>query len=287
MATEFFPVKNPSSFRRIAAAMWHRPADPTIYGSMDLDVTHTLAFIESFRRSTGRKLTITHVVARAVARAFGRYPELNAKVRLWGRIEQRRTVDLFVSVASDGGRDLSGTRIEAAERLSLGGLIDAVEGGARGIREHSDRQYQKSRDLFRVLPWWLVRPLLWLTDVLTNELHLHLPAQGMPRDPFGTAVITNVGSFGIETAFAPFLPLGRCPMLLLLSEIKQRPMVIDDERLELRPVLRLCGTFDHRIIDGHAAGLLARALRELIEHPDFEEEPCQRSTISSLSTATA
>jgi pyruvate/2-oxoglutarate dehydrogenase complex dihydrolipoamide acyltransferase (E2) component len=30
-------------------------------------------------------------------------------------------------------------------------------------------------------------------------------------------------------------------------------------------VLRLCATFDHRIIDGHGAGLVARAIRERID----------------------
>jgi pyruvate dehydrogenase E2 component (dihydrolipoamide acetyltransferase) len=286
MPTEFSSPEKMSSFRRIAASMWRRPSDPTIYGSMDVDVTETLRFIEAFRAQTGRKLTITHVVARALASAFARHPELNAKVRYWGKLEQRRTVDLFVSVASDGGRDLSGTRVEAAEYLSLTGLIDAIEGGARGIRKGTDAQYQKSRDLFAALPWWMARPILWLTDLLTNELHLHLPSQGMPRDPFGTAVITNVGSFGIDTAFAPFLPLARCPMLLLLSEIKKRPYVVDD-RLEVRPVLRLCGTFDHRVIDGYGAGLIAAELRRLVEHPESKEEPWIPSTTSSRSTATA
>jgi pyruvate dehydrogenase E2 component (dihydrolipoamide acetyltransferase) len=270
MPTEFVPAADPSTFRRIAAAMWGRPSDPTIYGSMDLDVSRTLAWIEEQRRATGQRITITHVVARAVAQAFARHPELNAKVRGWGRIEQRRTVDLFVSVATDGGRDLSGARIDAAERLSVAELAHAVAGGAGAIRSGSDAKYQKSRNLMRSVPWWLLRPILWLTDLLTNEFHAHLPSLGMPRDPFGTAVITNVGPFGIDTAFAPFLPLGRCPMLLLLSEVKKRPVVIDD-RLEIRPTLRLCGTFDHRIIDGYSAGLLARELRAMIEDPDAGE----------------
>jgi hypothetical protein len=39
MTDAFTPAENLSSFRRIAAAMWKRPSDPSIYGSMDVDVT--------------------------------------------------------------------------------------------------------------------------------------------------------------------------------------------------------------------------------------------------------
>lgn len=280
MEPPFRPIRDASSFRRLAAAMWRRPVDPTIHGSIDLDVTETLRFIDSYRRATGRRLTITHVVARAVARALAAHPELNAKVRFGGRLEQRTSVDLFVSVSTDGGRDLSGARVARADGLSLEQLIDAVESGARGVRSGQDPSYQKSRNLFRVLPWWLLRPLLALVDFLSNELHLDLPAQGMPRDPFGSAVITNVGPFGIDTAFAPFVPLGRAAMLLLLSEVRPRPVVTGDGRIEARPVLRLCGTFDHRVIDGYGAGLLARAIREQVEHPGEDAAPleCARAS---------
>lgn len=262
----FEPMPDASSFRRMAAAMWSRPADPTIFGAMDLDAGPLLAFIEEHRARTGQRLTLTHLVGQAVARAFAAHPELNAKVRFGGRLERRTAVDLFVSVSTEGGKDLSGVRVDGADRLSLDEWVSTLEARAGGIRAGKDASFQKTRSLFRLLPFWLLRPLLALVDVLSNELHVHLPAQGLPRDPFGTAVITNVGSFGIDTAFAPFVPMGRCPMLLLINEVRERPWVVDGA-LCVRPVLRLCGTFDHRIIDGHSAGKLARAIREALERP--------------------
>lgn len=266
MSDAFTPAEDLSSFRRIAAAMWSKPRDPSIYGSMDVDVTETLAFIDRFRSETGRRLTMTHVVAHGLAKVFARHPELNAKVRFGARVERRRSVDLFVSVATDGGKDLSGARIAAADRLSLAEMVDAVERGARGVRRGEDAGYQKSRDALRAMPWWLTRPALALTDLLTNELHLDLPQHGMPRDPFGTAVVSNVGSFGIDTAFAPFVPAGRSAMLLLLTEVRPRPVVVSG-RVEARPVLRLCATFDHRVVDGAAAGVVARELMALVQRP--------------------
>ena len=65
--------------------------------------------------------------------------------------------------------------------------------------------------------------------------------------------------FGIDAAFAPFVPLARCPMLILVPEVRPRPWAVGD-RAEVRPVLRLCATFDHRIIDGAAAGRFAARL---------------------------
>jgi pyruvate dehydrogenase E2 component (dihydrolipoamide acetyltransferase) len=262
----------------MAAAMWRNPSDPTIYGSVDVDVTHALAFIERFRRDTGLKLTLTHVVARAVARALARHPELNAKVRFWGRIEQREHVDLMVSVSTEGGRDLSAARIEQAEDMSLAELVRAVSDHAARIRTGADRNFARSRNVFRSLPWWLARPIVRLTDLLTNELHVHLPSQGMPRDPFGSAIVTNVGMFGIDTAFAPFVPLARCPLLILVTEVKERPWVVDGH-VVARPVLRLCGTFDHRIIDGYHAGLLARDIHALVERPDAAEDAAPAAAV--------
>lgn len=262
----FVPLESPSTFRRIAAAMWDRPRDPTIYGYVDIDVTATLGFIDRFRAATGLRLTMTGVVSAAVARAFAAHPELNARVRFGGRLERRTAVDLVVSVATGGGGDLSAARIDSADRLDLAGMTRALGAAVERTRAGDGRSYERSRALVRRLPWWAVRPALRLSDLAGNELGLDLPSLGMPRDPFGTAVITNVGMFGIDTAFAPFIPMSRCPLLLLITEVKERPWAAGG-RVEARPVLRLCASFDHRIVDGYQAGLLARAITEAVTNP--------------------
>jgi pyruvate dehydrogenase E2 component (dihydrolipoamide acetyltransferase) len=256
--TRFTPVENPSSFRRMAAGMWRSPRDPSIYGQMDVDATPSLAFLAE----QPGKVTVTHLVARAVALALRDQPELNAKVRFWGRLERRETIDLFVTVATGG--DLSGARIDRADGKSLAELAREVSDRAGKIRKGNDRDHARTRGAMKALPWWLARPATWASDMLVNELHVELP--GMPGDPFGSAIITSVGMFGIDAAFAPFVPLARCPMLILVPEVRPRPWAIGDTAC-VRPVLRLCATFDHRIIDGAAAGRFAARLTELFASP--------------------
>jgi hypothetical protein len=60
----------------LAAGMWRKPSDPSIHGSMDIDAGPLLAFLEAHSRETETKLTVTHLVARAVALALREQPEL-------------------------------------------------------------------------------------------------------------------------------------------------------------------------------------------------------------------
>jgi len=266
--SDFVPLEKPTSFRRIAAAMWQKANDPTIYGALDLDATALLAFLERYRESRGVKLTPTHVVARALALALRDMPEINAKVRFWGKLERRTTVDLFLQVSAEGGRDLAGARIERADEKSIGDFADELRKRADRIRKGSDASYEQSRGMFRSLPWWLGRLVLRISGFLVNELHIDLSSRGMPSDPFGSAMITSVGMFGIDTAFAPLPPIARAPILILLPEIRRRPWVVGDAVVP-RPVLRLCATFDHRVVDGYQAGRLARRMEELLSNPEL------------------
>jgi pyruvate dehydrogenase E2 component (dihydrolipoamide acetyltransferase) len=56
-------------------------------------------------------------------------------------------------------------------------------------------------------------------------------------------------------------------MLIRVPEVRPRPWAVG-EAVEVRPVLRLCATFDHRIIDGAAAGRFAARLADLFAVPE-------------------
>ena len=59
--------ENLSSFRKIAIGTWRTAYDPSVYGQLRLRADAMLAYIEEFRRRTGKKLTISHVMAKATA----------------------------------------------------------------------------------------------------------------------------------------------------------------------------------------------------------------------------
>mgnify|MGYP002682540668 CR=1 FL=1 len=54
--------------------------------------------------------------------------------------------------------------------------------------------------------------------------------------------------------------------ILAVCAIKEQPVVVNHE-VVVRPVMNLCLTFDHRIIDGAPAAAYLARLKELLEQP--------------------
>ncbi len=61
-------------------------------------------------------------------------------------------------------------------------------------------------------------------------------------------------------------PFTRTTVLLLLGALQDKPVVIDGQ-VAVRPILRVTGTFDHRLIDGFQAGKFGATFKEIMEDP--------------------
>jgi pyruvate dehydrogenase E2 component (dihydrolipoamide acetyltransferase) len=81
-----------------------------------------------------------------------------------------------------------------------------------------------------------------------------------------TFTITNFGSFGGHQG----TPIINPPEVAILGvgRIEDKPMVVDGQ-IEVRPVLPLALSYDHRLIDGAAAGQFLRRLIALLADPNL------------------
>jgi len=143
------------------------------------------------------------------------------------------------------------------------------------IRKHEDDDINKSKPLLKFLPVIILRPLVYFLGYLSAALEVNFPMLGIKPSPFGTAMITNVGVFGIDSAFAPFTPFARVPVLILIGAIAPKPFV-QGNQVVVQDEMTVTATIDHRYVDGAEIGKLSKELRRLLENPgtlDTEEEP--------------
>jgi pyruvate dehydrogenase E2 component (dihydrolipoamide acetyltransferase) len=245
--------------------MWPAPNDPQIYGAMDVDARPVLRFIEA-ARAAGHHVTPTHLVGRAVARALVAVPELNVRIRR-GRAIPRLGVDIFFITAVAEGNDLSGVKITNVPERSAIEVARELAERAGAMKAGRDPDLAKSKSLMDRAPPRLLRAALRATAYLANDLGLDLPMIALRSHPFGSAMVTSVGMFGLPSGFAPLSWMYDVPLLVLVGEIASRPVVVDG-KVEAGEVLPVAATIDHRYVDGWHVSRAMTAFRDYLANPE-------------------
>lgn len=254
-----------SARRKLAIASWSDPREGNIYGKLTVDATEALAYLEHLKQTTGEKVTITHLVGKAVGEALKKAPTLNGYLR-FGSYVPHETVDVAYLVALEEGANLAKAKVCEIDKKSVADIARELRELAQKLHKGEDEQFQKSQGPIQLLPTWLIRPLVWLTGWLTASLGISMPAFGLEAFPFGACIITNVGMFGLDEGYAPPTPFARVPVYVLVGAIREAPAVLDGQ-VVVRKQLTLNATIDHRFIDGFQGGILAKVVREVFANP--------------------
>lgn len=187
---------------------------PHVTEFITFDITETLELRDVVQRRPefrDVRLTPLALIARAYLMALARTPMATAK---WHEETQEIVVptDINLGIAAATPRGLVVPHVKRAQHLDLRELATSIDELARTARAGKTPP-----------------------DVLTG----------------GTTTLTNVGVFGVDTG-TPLLNPGETA-ILAVGAINRRPWVSGqggEERLEIRSVLQLALSFDHRVMDG-------------------------------------
>jgi 2-oxoglutarate dehydrogenase E2 component (dihydrolipoamide succinyltransferase) len=230
---EIFPM---NAMRRGIAEHMRRSLDTSAHVTtvFEIDMSKVVALRKKlkpeYEESYGVNLTYLAFIARATIEAIHNWPWVNAEVR-GEQIVMKKYVNLGIAVALEGGQGLIVPVIKNAEGLNLLGI-------ARAIVDMADRARNKK---------------------LTPD-----DVQG------GTFTITNPGGWGAIIG----TPIISQPQVAILDveALVKRPVVVQDDTGEdviaIRPMMNLCLSYDHRLVDGAYAAQFMKELRESLESWD-------------------
>jgi hypothetical protein len=261
-----------SAARKLTIATWRPADDPTMYSTVEVTVDHALAYADEFRQATGRRLTVTHLAARALAEALRRAPETNGLLR-WNRIYLRKRIGISMPVMmkeknSDGTErvDLAAINLHDVADKSLTQIADEVSEKVAAVRQRRDPNQERARRFFAYVPNLLIAFLLRLFAVVAFTFNINLSRFGVLRDPFGSVIISNVGSIGLDLAYGPLVPYSRVPIVFTLGAVQPRP-VVEEGEIVIRQRMKLGISADHRFMDGFHMAVLFSTVREWLVEP--------------------
>jgi pyruvate/2-oxoglutarate dehydrogenase complex dihydrolipoamide acyltransferase (E2) component len=265
-------------WRRIAGAMWGPPDDPQIYGAMEIDATPLRAFFEQAKEA-GHRVTPTHLVGRAVATALHEVPDFNMRVR-GNRMHPRESVDVFYITAVEGGRSLSGVKIDQADEKSVYEIAGELTLRAGAMKRGDDPDFARTKKTMEALPRWLLKLSMRFSSWMAGDMNKSIKSLGVKASPFGAAMITSVGMFGLPQGFAPLAKFYKMPLLILVGEITDKPVAVDGQ-VVIRPMLPITATIDHRYADGWHISQLLKPFRAYLADPAAFEPLAEPAAVAA------
>lgn len=143
------------------------------------------------------------------------------------RIYLRKRVGVFFQVVmtdeGEGKVDLSGARIWHDQK-SLVEICDDFQAKVDKVRKRQDPALEGTHKSFLAIPYFLLNVILRVIGFLTYTLNLDLRWAGLPQDPFGSAMVTNIGTLGLDVAYVPLVPYSRVPIILAVGAVEGRPL---------------------------------------------------------------
>ncbi len=141
-----------------------------------------------------------------------------------------------------------GDRVRRLDEIHVGVAVTLDEGLMVPVIRHADRATvaqisARLRDLSQRARQAQIRP---------EELEGH------------TFTVTNLGMFDVD-AFTPILNPPEAA-ILGVGRVRRRPVAAGD-RVEIRPMMVLSLTFDHRVVDGAPAAQFLQRVKHILEHP--------------------
>lgn len=255
-----------SSYRKIAIASWRHPRDPSTYSWRDFPIAPAEEFLAS--RNSETPLTLTHFLALAIADCFRRQPEFDRFLRL-GKLYPRKSTDAFITtmLRTRQGKDLSGFVLRDINGMSIEEVASRSAAETERLRKGEDEEMESVKKKISLLPATLLKTVFAIQEFFAYTLNRDPRILGMPRDRFGSFIISNIGALGLERGLIPLSPYSRCPVIIGLGKPREAP-IVRDGRVEAARVVNVSLTFDHRIADGAEGALVMRRLEKIFARPE-------------------
>ena len=275
-----------STWRKIAMATWRPRKDPMIWATAEIEASRLLEYISRVRHVTGQHVTPAHLVGRAAGRVFEALPGLNGRVA-FGSFLPSPTIDCFfvISLRTDPttgaeavGTGLSGSVVRRINEKAPWVIAKELAERAARIRDNDDPQFKRAKAMVKGLPPIMLRPVLDALGFVTETLQLPIPFMGVDARPYGSILVSNLGTYGLDSVSAPVPTFCHVPFSIVTGAVTDKVLVRDHQAV-ICPVLPLTIGLDHRFIDGYQAATMARVFREYLDDPGaFDPVPISTAT---------
>ena len=256
--------------RKAAIATWSDPNSPECHGCFKVRISKALNFLEEFKKLTGKKITLTHLLLKITGDIFVDFRDFSGRIA-FGNYIPYDAIDIGCFISIDEGKDQSFLCIREANEKKLIDICNEMEEKLKSTREvEALRLHNKMNSILKLLPTTFVGVLIELLSFIAVSIGLDIPIWNFSKFPGGSMIVLNLGngeSRGFEHGFTPFWNFFKVSGIFALNSIREEA-IIDNGQIVVDKMLTFFATVDHRFGDGTRATKFMNQIKLRLENPE-------------------
>jgi pyruvate/2-oxoglutarate dehydrogenase complex dihydrolipoamide acyltransferase (E2) component len=251
-------------WRLTASTIYNKPSDSKILGSVELDVTDLELYISDLRKK-GVKVTLTHFFTLAAGKAIQEeIPEFNTYIKR-GKIYAFDKLLASVSLKMPSG-EMSSIKVSEPEKKNYQEVVQELNLGIKEAVAGAESKANKMKGTLGNIPWPFRKMVFGLIKFIIVDLGLSIPALGLSSQSFGTFIVSNIGTLGLDGGYPALMPAGNISLVLIIGRVRDMPWVVKGEIVPRR-IVKIAAALDHRVVDASHGGRLFNYLRKAVREP--------------------
>ena len=258
-------VQDGSALRRMMPHILPTRMDAVLFFELPIPMEAALTWLQA--RSGEDPVTVFQLVLGAIVRTLDERPRMNRFVK-GGRVWQRDRVQLTFAVKKslDDDARITSMKVEFAPGDGLKTVRERIAAATERGRQAAETKTETAMRRGSTVPLPVLRLVMWWRRFLDDRGLLS--ADALAASPLHTsAMVSNVGTLGIDAAFHHLYEDGACSINATVGRIQRRAVVADDGTVSTPRTLTIRFAFDDRVCDGFYAAKTMKLLSERLQDP--------------------
>ena len=218
------------------------------------------------------KYNLFQIIVTALAKVITLRPKLNRFI-VNGNFYQRNEVSMSFVIKKqfkDGGAEALAF-LHLKDNDNIDSIHKEIQKQVTEGRSETKDASSESMDVFNRIPRFISKTAIHF--VMFLDKHGWVPKGLIATDPYySSCVISNLGSVKMKSGYHHLTNWGTCSMMVLIGQIKKRPVYDEQGNVKMIESVDLGMTIDERVADGYYYSKTVQLLKYLLENPELLEE---------------
>ena len=267
-------IRELDSLHFVTGVIYPNRCDNEAFISERIDLTNINEYLKTKNyEGIDYKYNLFQIIVTAIVKTLTLRPKMNRFI-VNGNFYQRNEVSASFVVkkqfADHGAEALAFLHMKDEDNLES--VHNYIKSQVMECRSDKVDSSTDTMDLFNKIPRWISKAVMRF--VMRLDKHGWVPKSMVETDPYySSVVLSNLGSIKMKSGYHHLTNWGTCSMIVLIGEIKDRPLYDESGNVQMRPTVDLGITIDERVADGYYYSKTVRLIRKLLENPELLEKP--------------